>query len=197
MTLAFDTKFTIGVDYSVKEVEMSVSKNRRAFFIVGSEGSGTHMMTDALRAAGCHEEPWHGGYADDYKFGEMPDLFVFRRSLPHAHKWPRTWDDYIALENAGYDVHVVFTIRDFYASARSVIHRGYSGSLDDCYYNQSLVFSSMGRLVDVCNPVLTYSTYESFCLNPKFRQWLFEERFNLPYPADFQIHYANPQYYED
>lgn len=43
----------------------------------------------------------------------------------------------------------------------------------------------------------TYVTYEAFCLSDGFRRWLFEERLQLPYPADFEIKYANEKYYQE
>ena len=61
--------------------------SRRAFFVLGAEGSGTNLLAEALVLAGCHEDPRHRVYMDDYEFEKMPDLLMFRRSLPHAGRW--------------------------------------------------------------------------------------------------------------
>lgn len=88
-------------------------------------------------------------------------------------------------------------LRDFHASARSVIRRGYGRSIDECYSNQRKAFKEMAFLCNLNIGEFTYVTYEAFCLSEGFRRWLFEERLQLPYPEDFQIFFANSQYYGD
>lgn len=166
-----------------------------AYFVLGSEGSGTHCLRNALIEAGCHWEQWHEAHQDNYKFGEMESPFVFRRSLPHAHIWPNILNITEAMENADYGVHVLFTIRDFNATAKSVIRRDYHGSKNDCYYNQRKSIVALGDFLSHHHAEFTYITYEAFCLSEGFRRWLFTERLQLPYPENFEIKYTNENYY--
>jgi len=166
---------------------------RRAFFVLGPEGSGTHMLTEAFRLAGCHEEPWHGGYPEDglYDFNKMPDLFVFRRSLPHAHRWPALWSIYRQMLDAGYEVQPILILRDWHCTIQSVIGRDYARTVEKCEQNMRNALERVSGIF----PNLIYVTYEAFCLQREFRKWLFCEKLGLPEPT-VQIQYANPKHYE-
>lgn len=166
-----------------------------AYFVLGSEGSGTHCLRNALIEAGCHWEQWHEAYQKNYKFREMKSPFVFRRSLPHAGRWPNIRNIVNAMENAGFDVHILFTIRDFNATAKSVIRRGYQGSEKDCYYNQTGAIIQVGEFLAHHHAEFTGVNYEAFCLSEGFRKWLFNDRLGLPYPENFEIKYGNDKYY--
>lgn len=170
---------------------------KQAFFVLGAEGSGTNMLRDALVAAGCSWKQGHESYQDDYHFEEMESPFVFRRSLPHAGEWPDLEKNIDSLIKADFYVHVLFIIRDFFATASSVVRRDYQRDLDTCYSNQQKMLTFIGEVAYFDRSIITYITYEAFCLNEGFRKWLFEERLGLPYPADFQIWYANDQYYKE
>lgn len=170
---------------------------RRAFFVLGAEGSGGHMMTDALMKAGCYENPAHGGYPPDgnYRFHEMPDLFVIRRSLPHAHQWPNIGIISLKLRNQGrYKVYPILMLRDWNATINSVIRRDGRRKAHICEQNMRMaIFMASSTFPRT----LIYVTYEAFCLSEGFRKWLFNDKLELPYPEEFQIHYANNQYYDE
>lgn len=168
-----------------------------AYFILGSEGSGTHMLRNALIEAGCNWQQGHESYQINYKFDEIESPLVFRRSLPHAGRWPNIRNIVYAMENTGFKIHILFTIRDFNASAKSTIQRGYQGTIDDCYFRQRNAIVSIGEFLVHHHAEFTYVTYEGFCLSEGFRKWLFNDRLELPYPKNFEIKYANPKYYND
>ena len=169
---------------------------KMAYFILGSEGSGTHMLRNALIEAGCSWKQEHESHLDNYKFEEMKSPFVFRRSLPHAGRWPNLRYLVATMQQAEFDVHILFTIRDFNASAKSVIRRDYQGTEYDCYHNQREAIVSIGEFLGYYPAKFTYITYESFCLSEGFRKWLFNDRLGLPYPENFEIKYGNDKYYE-
>jgi hypothetical protein len=152
------------------------------------------MLADAFRSVGCHEEPWHGGWPEDgnYRFETMPDLFVFRRSLPHAHRWPDLPAIRKQMEGARYNVQPLIIMRDWFCTIKSVIRRGYQGEWSTCESNMRegplMAFRDL--------PDLIYVTYESFCRHPQFRRWLFVDKLGLPNPT-LQINYANDKYYEE
>jgi len=173
------------------------SPKRKAYFVLGPEGSGTHMMTDALREAGCYEKPEHGNdpLNFNYKFHKMPDLFVMRRSLPHAHQWSNIGMIEMKMRNQGrFKVFPILMIRDWNATVRSVMRRDGRRKYHRCEQNMRL---AMFMAMTTFPRTLIYVTYEAFCLSEGFRKWLFNDKLELPYPEEFQIHYANEQYYKD
>lgn len=164
---------------------------RRAYFVMGAEGSGNHMMAEAFRSSGCFEDKRHGLYMEDYEFEQMPDLFVFWRSLPHAGRFPNLTKMKTQLETAGFEVVPVLMLRDWYCTMQSVIRRGYQ---HDPHQVQANMRMALQLSIKAFPDSLVYVSYESFCHHPEFRAWLFEERFGLPAPR-LQIFYANPRYY--
>lgn len=165
-----------------------------AYYVVGGEGMGTHMLRDSLVKAGCSWKQEHESYQENYHFEEMPSPFVFRRSLPHAYSWPNLKRNVVDLRESGFYVRMLFILRDFFAAAQSVINRNYQGSIEDCYHNQRAMFALFDDEL-LSHVEFVPITYEQFCLCDGFRKRLFEERLRLPYPEDFQIWYANDQYY--
>ena len=166
---------------------------RRCFFAMGWEGSGTNLLAEALVSAGCHYEGWHAGYNDDYKFDEMPDLLVFRRSLPHAHRWPDLQHLRNQMENAGYSVQPLFTVRDWNSTICSVIRRGYQGSREDCEGNMRY---ALGHVYEGFGDELIVVSYEAFCQSPAFRKWLFCDRLGLKEPTIKIRPSENEKYYD-
>jgi hypothetical protein len=155
---------------------------RKAFIVLGAEGSGTYMLANAIEAAD-------------------PDVFILRRSYPHAGEWPVFSD---LLEEcrfrSHYDIHVIFIMRDFYATAQSVLHRDPERKLINLYNNQSMAAAEIGNIIEPLSGImaerLTYVTYEAFVGSEGFRRWLFEERLGLPFPEDFEVYDGNVKYYE-
>jgi len=166
---------------------------RRAYFVMGAEGSGNHMMAEALRSSGCFEDERHGLYMEDYEFEKMPDLFVFWRSLPHAYRFPDLIEMKAQLEVAGFEVVPILMIRDWYCTMQSVIRRNYQ---HDPHLVQSNMRMALRVSIEAFPDSLTYVSYESFCHHSEFRAWLFEQRFGLPAPTS-GIFYSNPRYYRD
>lgn len=170
--------------------------SKTAYFVIGPEGSGTHMMRNALVSAGCHWEQWYEEVDEDkLNFDGPAQKLVIRRSMPHAHKWPKLAKIHKLLEEAGYRVFVIFTIRDFNASAISVINRGYGKKVEDCYINQFSLLIQLGEYLDLCvDPErFVYSTYEAFVGSVGFRKWLFE-RLGLEMP-EIEVYDGNTKYY--
>lgn len=181
------------------EASQTIQMPKRAFLVLGSEGSGTHMMRNALVEAECHWEQWFEEVEiDDIDFMELPDRIVIRRSLPHAGKWPSLRQLIQKLEDADYSIHAIYMVRNFHAAAMSTIRRDYQRDIETCYFNQLFGLTKVAEIIGsyLVTTDFTYVTYEAFCLEQGFRRWLFEQRLGLPYPHDFQIHYANSQYYD-
>ncbi len=84
---------------------------KRAFFVLGAEGSGTRMLTAAFIAAGCRGSADHAQPLDNLDFTGDGDL-VFRRSLPHGGEWSHLREIAWAMTAAGYAVVPVYLKRD-------------------------------------------------------------------------------------
>ncbi len=166
--------------------------SRRAFFVVGAEGSGTNMLAEAFVSAGCHYEPRHNSHLEDYEFEKMPDLLVFRRSIPHAGETPEFAEIRSDMEMAGYDILPIFIFREWNATIKSVLRRS---SLRNVKMLESKIRYGLFRAVELFQHWgFIYITYEAFCLSENFRRWLFVERLGLKEP-EIEIAYANEKYY--
>jgi len=163
---------------------------RRAFFVLGAEGSGTNMLAEALVSAGCYEDPRHRQYMDDYEFEKCPDLLMFRRSLPHRGEWPDVDLMISKMVQAEYFVEYLVIFRDSECVYRSVKRR------DPDRYPKDILFNLV-KAVDYISNILHDAhliSYEAFCLDPAYRKWLFVDRLGLKEPT-IEIKYANPKYY--
>ncbi len=155
------------------------------------------MLWEALQAAGCSAKGWHNGEHVDYAFDIMPDLFTFRRSLPHNDIWPALGHINHQLEEAGYRVTMLAITRDLFATYKSTLRRsnyafGVSKTLDN---SRKAFMKIYDRLNAPESGEIFNISYESFCLHPGYRKWLFENILNLTNPVDFEIKYANEKYY--
>jgi hypothetical protein len=150
------------------------------------------MLAEAFQLAGCHWESWHNGVHKDYKFGEMPDLLVFRRSIPHAGEAPKFSEIASAMDIAGYNIVPIIIFREWNATIKSVLRR------DPNRHPGILAVKIRHGLFKAFEAFryfpLIYITYEAFCLDEKFRRWLFVDRLGLKEP-DIEIAYANDKYY--
>lgn len=94
--------------------------DKRAFFVIGPESSGTRMMTKALLlASDGYGDAGHGQRMDGSSFENLPDVIVFRRSLPHARKWPDVCEIISRMQSAGYKVIVIAMCRNIDVLVRS------------------------------------------------------------------------------
>lgn len=169
--------------------------SRRAFFVIGPEGSGTNLLAEAFVSAGCHYNPAHNSHLDDYEFEKMPDPFVFRRSFPHAHIWPVIWKITAQMKKAEFEIVPVLIIRDWFCTISSVIRRTQPTDIVGAsIIIQDNMSTALQLIVDDLYQDLIYVSYESFCLHPEFRRWLFVERLGLKEPT-IEIKYANTKYY--
>lgn len=154
----------------------------KAFLVVGPEGSGTYLLWEALASAGCGID-----------IEKKPENYTVRYSMPHAGKWIEVGFMMLGLIQRGYEVWPLIILRDWYCTIRSVIHRDETREWNEVANNMRTAIEKIGLLFQHKNAV--YITYESFCLHPEFRRWLFCDKLGLSEP-DIEIKYANEKYYE-
>lgn len=97
------------------QIDSGRTMEKRAYIVIGPEGSGTRMMTQALIDGGCWGDAGHQQDLDIISFseyGHLSEMIVFRRSLPHARWWPDLQLYIEAFENSGYNVFVIAMNRE-------------------------------------------------------------------------------------
>jgi len=159
---------------------------KRAFFVIGPEGSGTYMLAEAFVSAGCT-------YCDKddveaFLSEQQPNLLVLRRSLPHAGEWPSMELIERHLKRTGYSVALLAIIRDSLACLKSVTKR--KGSFDSRIFGQALerlgfYLEKEGRLI----------SYEYFTSSIQYRQEIFNS-LGLVSPREMEFYDGNAKYYE-
>lgn len=162
---------------------------------MGPEGSGTHMMTQALHTSGV-QEVLQGirSYDSNYRhmIGDLPDLISMQRSLPANGRWSNLEYAKNTFVTSGYDICPIFMIRDFNATIQSQIRRDTVANTGESERNIRRAYFEM---VSVFGDDFIPVSYESFCNNTGFRQWLFVEKLGLPEPT-ITIVDGNRKYYE-
>lgn len=161
---------------------------KRAFFVVGSEGSGTYMLAEAFASVGCT-------YCDkddveEFLNDNQPDNLVLRRSLPHAGKFPLIGNIHSELMSRGYKVKVFVIVRDQYATLRSVAKRKYLETFDPKHFDVAMnIIGNMFMQFD-CRLV----TYSSFVESAPLRRMFFA---NLDFDEpDMEFYNGNSRYFK-
>lgn len=92
---------------------------KRAFLIIGPEGSGTKLLTRMFIDAGCQGDSSHDQAFD--RIDPIDDLIVIRRSYPHSGKWPDLED----LRNrlSDYEIRIIVIIRGYRCTVASRTRR--------------------------------------------------------------------------
>ena len=141
------------------------------------------MLWEALASAGCGID-----------IEERPENYTGRRSLPHAGEWPNLIEWMVGVKHKGYEVIPLYILRDWYATIQSVLKREEDRDSDQIEWNMTHALYKMAFTTKSFNKSM-YITYESFCLHPEFRRWLFCDKLGLLAP-NIEIKYANEKYYE-
>jgi len=158
---------------------------KRAFFVIGPEGSGTYMLAEAFVSSGCT-------YCDKddveaFIKEQQPDLLVLRRSLPHRGGWPDFRKFIGLLESNSYEVTMVGIVRDSLASEASTRKRNPERS----YYPVEALFHLSKGLSIIGGH---YISYEYFTQSVQYRRKIFDLH-RLPEP-DMEFYDGNAKYYE-
>lgn len=165
---------------------------RKAFFVIGPEGSGTYMLAEAFVAAGC--EYCDAEYLVDWLEDNqdmLPEKLVVRRSLPHAGKWPYFPTMIDGLEMCKYEVTLVFIMRDQFAAELSVARR----RPNERYVpgaNFGIALKTIAELYQEYNGRVI--SYEYFFASKDYRRIIFE-KFGLSNPTEMEFYDGNKQYY--
>ena len=100
---------------------------KRCFLIVGPESSGNRLLGAILTRAGCA-----GRASTDQRWDRTlpvkatPAMII--RSFPHGEDWPDLSEIYCTLEERGYQVTTLVTVRHPAATIGSQVQSGLAGS---------------------------------------------------------------------
>ena len=167
--------------------------NKRCFFVVGPEGSGTYMMAEALVEAGCFYIPEEL----DSDFDKVVSLtkeqdIVIRRSIPHRGEFIDLYTIASVAKNAGYDVQAIAIFREPNATALSVRNR--NGTPQHFAIRNMIGAMTCISELDTGFSVLPI-TYEAVVGSYEFTKWLFNY-LELSYPHNYVFYDGNEKYYE-
>ena len=177
---------------------------KRAFFVLGCEGSGTRMLAQAFIAAGCRGSADHVQPLDNLDFSGEGDL-VFRRSLPHGGAFPDLSLITAQMNLAGCEVCPVFIHRcSAYLAAHQLrtdrTHFGepqapYAEELWQVSAHQGTAWLLAAVLSLEMGRPLSVVSYEAFVELETVRRAFFMTR-GLPSPTGMEFYNANadPRY---
>lgn len=170
-----------------ESIDMSNTKKttlKNAYFVIGTEGSGTYMLAEAFVAAGCTY--CDKDDLDDFLTGQEPDLLVLRRSIPHAGIWPHIGGICRNLYKHGYLPLLIAIVRDSLAASKSVERRGGNGDL------QNHALQIVGKALS--ENFGRFISYEYFTYSRAYRKSIFES-LELPEPTGMEFYDGNKKYY--
>ena len=110
------------------------------YLVVGPESSGTRFVTRLLIGAGCKGDPDHLQSFDQKLPKAEVQPIVWRRSFPHALKWPIVSDLCKIIENAGYRPIVLVTVRHPWILVHSQRANGHVDSVEQSEKNIEMAY---------------------------------------------------------
>lgn len=133
----------------------------RAFLICGPEATGTRYLASILCQAGCFGQSTHQQTLDNDIPVDKENL-VWRRSLPHAHKYPNIGSMVDDLELKGYEVRLLLTMRSMDILVQSQVKNSHVKTREDARKNVMKAHRHVARfLLDRPDIVFDFVPYES------------------------------------
>lgn len=170
-------------------------KEKTAILVYGPESTATRLVTRILVASGCYGDGTHGQRLDT----NIPDdekIIAWRRSFPHARRWPDIDAMVERLQGKDYNIFAYVTMRDWYPMAKSQVGRGYAQSVNHAFQNAqnayALIFSKLNKLNVRC----AVFSYDALVTRPQKYLSYMLSIVGLEPPKDFeQISDGNAKYY--
>lgn len=142
-----------------------------AVFVVGPESTGTRLLTRLVMECGAQGS---GGHQQALDHGlpvasKAPGGVVWRRSIPHANRWPPLIGMFADAQEAGYRPVLLITSRDVGAMVRSQVKNNHAGSIAGAYERTNKALAWIMRAAQT-SPVLAGRlpvAYEAITANPR------------------------------
>jgi len=171
---------------------------KRAFIVIGPESTGTRLWTRVLIGCGCYGD---GGHSQrlDAMIPKGEPLIVWRRSAPHAHKWPDLAAMAQRLRGAGYpSVQVLVTTRDWWATTRAQVRDGHVRSEDEAASHLRIAYAKIFDALYKTGLPFTVLSYEGLAQRGPAMIARLAEGWGLEAPAGWRETFfdGNAKYYE-
>lgn len=151
---------------------------KRAFIVVGSESSGTRLLTRVLIQGGCYGDHTHFQKFDREPFnGEDP--IVWRRSVPHGPEHRGLALDAMLGRLAKYKVIVVIIVRNWDATEKSQVAAPHVSQVHQAKTNIKRAYLSIFQQIHYLGLDYEIVTYESLVANPVRTQLRLFDRLEL------------------
>lgn len=169
--------------------------SKRAILVLGPESSGTRMMTKVLIAAGCDGDGDAVQRWDDI----IPtgELIVWRRSVPHAGRWPDIAQMVKALRAAEYDVSAIVTSRAWWPMAQSQVRRRHVWKLADAYEHLRLAYPHIFMALAEAQVPFVVSSYEDIVARPIKAFAALLNQIGLTVPDNLYVYDGNQKWYDE
>lgn len=172
---------------------MTAQNEKRAFLVLGPESSGTRLFTRILIKAGCYGSYEHVQDIDQ----EIPDknLIVWRRSVPHAQKFPNIEAMIKVLRKYNYSVAAFITNREWHSLMNSqILTRPHVKNQSRSFQNLQLAYPHIfTALTNQRIPFIVIS-FEAMIYSQENYINRMLSLFDLP-PVDIEINNTNNKYY--
>ena len=141
------------------------------YLVVGPESSGTRLVAELLRTAGCRSVAIIGHHDGPElpRDGRPP---LVRRSLPHDFEWFAIPDLVRLLDTA--DAYAVVTTRDWFAMAESQVSRQLARDLDMAFANIRRAYRDIFTGLAELEIPFIVSSYEAMVAESRYGRRLLE-----------------------
>jgi len=169
----------------------------KGILVYGAEGSGTRLFTKILLSAGCIGDSDHSQEFDNDIPEAGDDDLVWRRSFPHARRWPNIEWMVESLRDKGYEVNAVVMCRDWKAQIGSQMGHGHIGMERIGYRNAQIVYPAIFTWLSNLNVPYILVTYEGLVMRPKQYAEYILGFFGLELEEDMvDVYDGNKKYYK-
>jgi len=140
------------------------SSPKHAVIVCGAESTGTRLVTRLFMLAGFEGDADHVQRWDT----ESPTapMIVWRRSLPHAHRWPRFGDMIKDLRRAGYTVSACVVTRDWHAAVQSQLKVGHAHSAEQALQHLRRAYAEIPAVFRAQRVPYILVSYEGLVARP-------------------------------
>ena len=167
--------------------------DKRAFFVMGAESAGSKMLTETLVKTGVQGEYGHEQKLDTLDFSNINNDIVFRRSVPHAKKWPPIAGIIRRMRKFGFEVILIWVNREDKYMELSQIARTHAKTIEDAKGNIEDARWYIQRELDAVEIVPKKVQYEDFVESKTKRtEWL--KQFDLKHPKGMKYFNGNKKY---
>jgi len=167
----------------------------KAFLVVGAEATGTRLATRILINAGCSGSDEHFDQPFDSGVFRGEPLAVWRRSIPHSHEWPDIPELIRRLNEYGYEVTALVTMREWLATSKATRRNHPADTPAEALERLMKAYRWIFKALIETNVPYDFVHYESLILHPEATQRALLHRLGLDDSNMVEIYDGNKKHY--